>query len=78
MFGLFKRKKDKPDPVLENFLNENDESEKILIERRKQKARVEEELSRVKKDLKELGYTDEDLENIAQRVKMKVIKKDEA
>lgn len=72
MFGLFRRK-NKVDPILEN-----DEPEKILIERRKQKARVEEELSRVKKDLKELGYTDEDLENIAQKVKMKVIKKDEA
>ena len=73
MFGLFKRKKDKPDPVLEN-----DEPEKILIERQKQKARLEEELSMVKKDLKELGYTDEDLEKIAQKVKIKVIKKDEA
>ena len=72
MFGLFKRK-NKVNPILEN-----DEPEKILIERQKQKARVEEELSRVKKDLKELGYTDEDLEKIAQRVKMKVIKKDEA
>ena len=72
MFGLFKRK-NKVDPILEN-----DEPEKIIIERQKQKARVEEELSRVKKDLKELGYTDEDLEKIAQRVKMKVIKKDEA
>ena len=72
MFGLFKNKKNKPDPILEN-----DEPEKILIERRKQKAIVE-ELSRVKKDLKELGYTDEDLEKIAKRVKMKVIKKDEA
>ena len=69
MFGFFKRK-NKVDPILEN-----DEPEKILIERQKQKARVEEELSRVKKDLKELGYTDEDLEKIAQRVKMKVIKK---
>ena len=69
MFGLFKRK-NKVDTILEN-----DEPEKILIERRKQKARVEEELSRVKKDLKELGYTDEDLEKIAQKVKMKVIKK---
>ena len=72
MFGLFKRK-NKVNPILEN-----DEPEKILIERRKQKARVEEELSRVKKDLKELGYTDEDLEKIAQKIKMKVIKKDEA
>ena len=72
MFGLFKRK-NKVNPILEN-----DEPEKILIERQKQKARVEEELSRVKKDLKELGYTDEDLEKIAQRVKMKVIKKDGA
>ena len=71
MFGLFKRK-NKVNPILEN-----DEPEKILIERQKQKARVEEELSRVKKDLKELGYTDEDLEKIAQRVRMKVIKKDE-
>ena len=72
MFGLFKRK-NKVDPILEN-----DEPENILIERRKQKARLEEELSRVKKDLKELGYTDEDLEKIAQKVKMKIIKKDEA
>lgn len=77
MFGFFKRK-NKVDPILENFLKENYEPERILIERQKQKARVEEALSMVKKDLKELGYTDEDLEKIAQRVKMKVIKKDEA
>ena len=72
MFGLFKRENKV------NHILENDEPEKIIIERQKQKARVEEELSRVKKDLKELGYTDEDLEKIAQKVKMKVIKKDEA
>ena len=69
MFGLFKRENKV------NHILENDEPEKIIIERQKQKARVEEELSRVKKDLKELGYTDEDLEKIAQKVKMKVIKK---
>lgn len=35
MFGLFKRKNDKPDPVLEKILKENKELEKILDERRK-------------------------------------------
>lgn len=37
MFGLFKRKNDKPDPILEKILKENEELGKILDERRKRK-----------------------------------------
>ena len=77
MFGLFKNKKNKQDPILEALLRQNEELEKLLIERRKENAKLEEEISKAEKVLKELGYTDDDLERIEQKSKMKVIKKDE-
>ena len=78
MFGLFKNKKNKPDPILEALLRQNNELEKIIIKTRKENAKVEEEISKAEKALKELGYTDDDLKRIEQKSKMKVIKKDEA
>ena len=78
MFGLFKNKKNKPDPILEALLRQNEELEKLLIERRKENAKVEEEISKAEKALKALGYTDDDLKRIEQKSKMKVIKEDEA
>ena len=78
MFGLFKNKKNKPDPILEALLRQNNELEKIIIKTRKENAKVEEEISKAEKALKELGYTDDDLKSIEQKSKMKVIKKDEA
>ena len=78
MFGLFKNKKNKPDPMLEALLRQNEELEKLIIETRKENAKVEEEISKAEKALKELGYTDDDLERIEQKSKMKVIKEDEA
>ena len=77
MFGLFKNKKNKPDPILESLLRQNEELEKLLIETRKENAKVEEEISKAEKALKELGYTDDDFKRIEQKSKMKVIKKDE-
>ena len=78
MFGLFKNKKNKPDPILEALLRQNEELEKLLIETRKENAKVEEEISKAEKALKELGYTDDDFKRIEQKSKMKVIKEDEA
>ena len=79
MFGLFKNKKNKPDPILESLEKQNKMLEELLIERRKENAKVEKEISKAEKALKELGYTDGDLERIEQKSKMKVIKnKDEA
>ena len=77
MFGLFKNKNNKPDPILEALEKQNKQLEELLIERRKENAKVEEEISKAEKVLKELGYTDDDLERIEQKSKMKVIKKDE-
>lgn len=77
MFGLFKNKKNKPDPILEALEKHGKMLEKLLIERRKENAKVEEEISKAEKALKELGYTDDDLERIKQKSKIKVIKKDE-
>ena len=74
MFGLFKNKKSKPDPILEALDKQNKRLEEILIERRKENAKLEEEISKAEKALKELGYTDDDLERIEQKSKMKVIK----
>lgn len=73
MFGLFKRKNDKPDPILEELLKENEILEKILDEHKKERAEVEESIAEAEKTLKGLGYTDEDLKKIAQKAKMKVI-----
>ena len=79
MFGLFKNKKNKPDPILEDLEKQNKRLEELLIERRKENAKVEEEILKAEKALKELGYTDDDLKRIEQKSKMKVIKnKDEA
>ena len=78
MFGLFKNKKNKPDPILEALLRQNEELEKLLIETRKENAKVEKEISKAEKALKELGYTDDDLKRIEQKSKMKIIKEDEA
>ena len=78
MFGLFKNKKNKPDPILEALEKQNKRLEELLIERRKENAKVEEEISKAEKALKELGYTDDDFKRIEQKSKMKVIKEDEA
>ena len=78
MFGLFKNKKNKPDPILEELERQNKMLEKLLTERRKENAKVEEEISKAEKALKALGYTDDDLKRIEQKSKMKVIKEDEA
>ena len=77
MFELFKNKKNKPDPILEALEEQNKRLEELLIERRKENAKVEEEISKAEKALKELGFTDDDLERIEQKSKMKVIKNDE-
>ena len=76
MFGLFKNKKNKPDPILEALEKQNKRLEELLIEKRKENAKVKEEISKAEKVLKELGYTDDDLKRIEQKSKMKVIKKD--
>ena len=78
MFGLFKNKKNKPDPILEALEKQSKELEELLNERRKENAKVEEEISKAEKALKALGYTDDDLKRIEQKSKMKVIKEDEA
>ena len=79
MFGLFKNKKNKPDPILEALEKQNKMLEELRIERQKENAKVEEEISKAEKVLKKLGYTDDDLKRIEQKSKMKVIKnKDEA
>lgn len=77
MFGSFKNKKNKPDPILEALEKQTKELEELRIERQKENAKVEEEISKAEKALKELGYTDDDLKRIEQKSKMKVIKKDE-
>ena len=74
MFGLCKNKKNKPDPILEALEKQNKRLEELLIERRKENAKLEEEISKAEKTLKELGYTDDDLKRIEQKSKMKVIK----
>lgn len=73
MFGLFKRKKDKSDPVLEMLREGNERLDKIITEKQKETAKVEEEIAKAENALRALGYTDKDLKKIAQKAKMKVI-----
>ena len=77
MFGLFKNKKNKPDPILEALEKQDKMLKELLIERQKENAKVE-EISKAEKALKALGYTDDDLKRIEQKSKMKVIKIEEA
>ena len=74
MVGLFKNKKNKPDPILEALEKQDKMLKELLIERQKENAKVEEEISKAEKALKELGYTDDDFKRIEQKSKMKVIK----
>lgn len=76
MFGFFKRKK-KSDPILEMLREENERLDKILVEKQKETAKVEEGIAKAGNALRELGYTDKDLRRLAQKGKMKVIKEDE-
>ena len=55
MFRLFKRKNDKPDPVLEELLKENERLEKILDEHKKESAKLEESIAEAEKLLKVSG-----------------------
>ena len=72
MFGLFKRKR-KSDPILDELRKENERLDKILVEKQKETAKVEEEIAKAENALIALGYTDKDLRRIAQKAKMKVI-----
>lgn len=76
MFGFFKRKK-KSDPILEMLREGNERLDKILVEKQKETAKVEEEIAKAENALRELGYTDKDLRRLAQKGKMKVIKSEE-
>lgn len=77
MFGLFKRKKDKSDPVLEMLREGNERLDKILAEKQKETAKVEEEIAKAENALRALGYTDKDLRRLVQKGKMKVIKSED-
>ena len=68
MFGLFKNKKNKPDPILEALEKQDKMLKELLIERQKENAKVEEEISKAEKALKALGYTDDDLKRIEQKI----------
>lgn len=76
MFRLFKRTK-KPDPIIEELKKENERLDKILKEHEQQRAEVEDEIAKAEDALRQLGYTDKDLERIQMKSKMKVIKNDE-
>ena len=76
MFGFFKRKK-KSDPILEMLREENERLDKILVERQKETAKVEEEIAKAENALRALGYTDKDLKRLVQKGKMKVIKSED-
>lgn len=77
MFRFFIRTKKKSDPILEMLREENERLDKILIERQKETAKVEEEIAKAENALRALGYTDKDLKRLVQKEKMKVIKSED-
>lgn len=77
MFRFFIRTKKKSDPILEMLREENERLDKILIERQKETAKVEEEIAKAENALRSLGYTDKDLKRLVQKGKMKVIKSED-
>nr|DAV33025.1 MAG TPA: RuvA, C-terminal domain [Caudoviricetes sp.] len=77
MFRFFIRTKKKSDPILEMLREENERLDKILIERQKETAKVEEEIAKAENALRALGYTDKDLKRLVQKGKMKVIKSED-
>lgn len=77
MFRFFIRTKKKSDPILEMLREENERLDKILVERQKETAKVEEEIAKAENALRSLGYTDKDLRRLVQKGKMKVIKSEE-
>lgn len=77
MFRFFIRTKKKSDPILEMLREENERLDKILIERQKETAKVEEEIAKAENALRALEYTDKDLKRLAQKGKMKVIKSED-
>ena len=77
MFRFFIRTKKKSDPILEMLREENEILDKILIERQKETAKVEEEIAKAENALRALGYTDKDLKRLVQKGKMKVIKSED-
>ena len=77
MFRFFIRTKKNSDPILEMLREENERLDKILIERQKETAKVEEEIAKAENALRALGYTDKDLKRLAQKGKMKVIKSED-
>lgn len=77
MFRFFIRTKKKSDPILEMLREENERLDKILVERQKETAKVEEEIAKAENALRALGYTDKDLKRLVQKGKMKVIKSED-
>lgn len=77
MFRFFIRTKKKSDPILEMLREENERLDKILTERQKETAKVEEEIAKAENALRALGYTDKDLKRLVQKGKMKVIKSED-
>lgn len=77
MFRFFIRTKKKSDPILEMLREDNERLDKILIERQKETAKVEEEIAKAENALRALGYTDKDLKRLVQKGKMKVIKSED-
>lgn len=77
MFRFFIHTKKKSDPILEMLREENERLDKILVERQKETAKVEEEIAKAENALRALGYTDKDLKRLVQKGKMKVIKSED-
>lgn len=69
MFRFFIRTKKKSDPILEMLREENERLDKILIERQKETAKVEEEIAKAENALRALGYTDKDLKDLCRKEK---------
>lgn len=74
MFRLFKKKKEQKDPVLEQIKKMTRELGDINSSIRRNNEELMKSIEETEAKLRDIGYTDEDLERIKLKSKLKVVK----
>ncbi len=74
MFRLFKKKKEQKDPVLEQIQKMTRELEDINSSIRRNNEELMKSIEETEAKLRDIGYTDDDLERIKLKSKLKVVK----
>lgn len=74
MFRLFKKKKEQKDPVLEQIKKMTRELGDINSSIRRNNEELMKSIEETEAKLRDIGYTDEDLERIKLKSKLKAVK----